>query len=137
MQAPDEDFVDAAIAANAKRLGEHGVPISAGGHGQQQGLSLHWDIWSFVRGGFTPLEALKTATVIPARSLGMADIGTIEPGKLADLVVLNADPLQQIRSTADIDRVMLNGRLYEASTLNETITGARRKLPYFWEDDAR
>lgn len=137
MQAPDEDFVDAVNAASAKRLSEHGVPISAGGHGQQQGLSLHWELWSFVRGGFAPLDALKTATVTAARELGMADLGTLEVGKLADLVVLNADPLKEIRNTAEIDRVMLNGRLYNALTLDETVTGARRKQPYFWETDAR
>lgn len=137
MQAPDEDFVDAANAASAKLLSEHGVPISAGGHGQQQGLSLHWELWSFVRGGFAPIDALKTATVTPARELGMADLGTLEVGKLADLVVLNSDPLREIRNTADIDRIMLNGRLYDALTLNETATGARQRKPYFWENDAR
>jgi imidazolonepropionase-like amidohydrolase/Tol biopolymer transport system component len=137
MQAPDEDFVDSVNAASAKLLSEHGVPISAGGHGQQQGLSLHWELWSFVRGGFTPLDALKTATVTAARELGMADLGTLEVGKLADLVVLNTDPLKEIRNTADIDRIMLNGRLYEALTLNESTTGIRQRKPYFWENDAR
>lgn len=137
MQAPDEDFVDAVNAASAKLLSEHGVPISAGGHGMQQGLSLHWELWSFVRGGFTPIDALKTATVTAARELGMADLGTLEIGKLADLIVLNSDPLKEIRNTADIDRIMLNGRLYEALTLNETITGTRQKKPYFWENDAQ
>lgn len=133
---PDEDYVDAVNAASARKLSERGVPISAGGHGQQQGLSLHWEMWSFVRGGFTPLEALRTATATAARELGMADLGTIEAGKLADLVILNADPLAEIRNTADIDRVMLNGRLYDAMTLNETVTGTRQRRPYFWVRDA-
>ena len=67
-------------------------------------------------------------------STAFADIGTLEPGKLADLVILDADPTQDIRNTDHIDRVMLNGRLYDAATLNEIVTGNRRRQPYFWED---
>src|SRR3546814_1208783 len=78
-------------------------------------------MWSFVRGGMTPLEALQAATSVPAMALGFKDIGTPEPGKLADLVILDADPLADIRNSDDVDKVMLNGRLYDAATLAEEV----------------
>ena len=133
-KAPEEDFVDKVSAATAKQISERGVPVSIGAHGQQQGLAAHWDMWSFVRGGWTPLEALKAATVTPAKSLGFRDIGSLEPGKLADLVILDADPAQNIRNSEKISKVMLNGRLYDAMTLNEEVTGNRKRLPYHWEE---
>ena len=91
-------------------------------------------MWSFVKGGWTPLQALQAATLMPAKTLGMArDLGTLEAGKLADLVVLDANPLENIRNTEKVSRVMLGGRLYDAATLNEQVTGDRRRAPYWWE----
>jgi imidazolonepropionase-like amidohydrolase len=110
------------------------VKVSIGAHGQQAGIGSHWELWSFVRGGMTPLEALAAGTIAPAQSLGMAgDIGSLEVGKLADLVVLDADPVADIRNSDKIDRVMLGGRLYEAKTMNEQVSGTRSRLPYWWE----
>jgi cytosine/adenosine deaminase-related metal-dependent hydrolase len=82
------------------------------------------------------MEALKAGTITPARALGFRDIGSLEPGKLADLVILDADPLADIRNSDKIAKVMLNGRLYDAMTLNEEVTGTRRRLPYHWEGKA-
>ena len=79
------------------------------------------------------MEALATATRTPARALGFADLGTLEPGKLADLVILDADPTENIRNTEKISKVMMNGRLYDAATLNEEVTGNRQRQPYYWE----
>jgi imidazolonepropionase-like amidohydrolase len=135
-EAPEEDYADRWSAREADKLSERGVPVSIGAHGQQQGIAAHWEMWSFVRGGMTPLEALQAATVTPARALGFRDIGTLEPGKLADLVILDADPAQDIRNSDKISKVMLNGRLYDAMTMNEEVTGNRRRLPYWWEQDA-
>ena len=120
--------------ANAGRLMQRGVLVNIGAHGQREGLGAHWEIWKFVRGGMPPLDALKTATVNPARYLGLdGDIGTIEPGKLADLLIVDGNPLEDIRDTDKVAYVMLNGRLYQGGTLTETVTGQRRLAPFFWQ----
>ncbi len=132
--APEEDFADQVSAATSHLLYERGVPVAIGAHGQQQGLAAHWEIWSFARGGFSPVEALDTATRASAISLGMdRDLGTLEAGKLADLVVMRENPLDNIRNTETIEYVMQGGRLYDAATLNEVETGDARRQPYFWE----
>ena len=132
--APEEDYVDGATAREAKKLADRGVPVAIGAHGQQPGLGAHWELWSFVRGGFTPVEALRAGTIESARSLGYnKDVGSLEVGKLADLVVLDADPSVDIRNSDKVSQVMLGGRMYDAATLNEVATGTRKRLPYWWE----
>jgi len=133
--APPEQFVDQYAGRESLRLAEAGVPVAIGGHGQQPGLAAHWEIWSHVRGGASPVQALRYATVEGARLYGFEDIGTLEPGKLADLLILDANPLEDIQNTDNISQVMLNGRLYDAATLNETVTGNRQRQPYYWEAD--
>ena len=132
--APDWAFVDDEAAREAKKLADRGVKVSIGAHGQQAGVAAHWELWSFARGGMSPVEALRAGTIEPARSLGMErDIGSLEVGKLADLLLLSADPSENIRNSDKIDRVMLGGRLYDARTMNEVETGSTRRLPYWWE----
>ena len=131
---PEEDYADDEAGAGAKKLMEAGVPVSIGGHGQREGLASHWEMWSFARGGMSNLQALKTATTEPARHLGFEnDLGSLEAGKLADLVILSENPLDDIRNTDKVEHVMLGGRLYEAETMNEVVTGDKKRLPYFWE----
>ena len=133
--APEWAFVDDDAAREARKLAERGVKVAIGAHGQQPGIAAHWELWSFVRGGYSPAEALRAGTIVSARSLGMdRDIGSLEPGKLADLIVLDADPSADIRNSDKIDRVMLGGRLYDARTMNEVETGTARRAPYWWED---
>ncbi|TMJ20269.1 MAG: amidohydrolase [Alphaproteobacteria bacterium] len=133
--APADQFADQYNARESRRLNQRGVLVGIGGHGQQPGIGDHWELWSHVRGGATPIEALRHGTIDPARMYGFTDIGSLEPGKLADLVILDADPTQDIRNSDHINQVMLNGRLYDAATLNETVTGNRVRQPYFWERD--
>ncbi len=132
--APESDYADAVSAATAKKLMEAGVRVSIGAHGQREGLGSHWEMWSFVRGGMSPLQALKTATVNPASALGYSDdIGSLEAGKLADLIIMSDNPLDNIRNTDHIEYVMIGGRLYESETMNEIVTGDSKRAPYFWE----
>jgi imidazolonepropionase-like amidohydrolase/Tol biopolymer transport system component len=132
--APFDDFYHVTSARTAKKLSDQGVMVSIGAHGQREGLASHWEIWSFAQGGMSPVEALKAATITPARALGYErDLGSLEVGKLADLVVIDADILKDIYQTDKVTHVMLNGRLYEAATLNETVTGDRKTLPFYWQ----
>jgi imidazolonepropionase-like amidohydrolase/Tol biopolymer transport system component len=132
--APDEDYVDDDSAREARKLAKLGVPVAIGAHGQEPGIAAHWELWSFARGGMSPVEALATGTINAARSLGYdRDVGSLEVGKLADLIVLDADPTINIRNSDKIVKVMIGGRLYDAATLNEEVTGTRKRQPYYWE----
>ena len=132
--APEEDYSDAGSAREAKKLADRGIQVSIGAHGQQAGLGPHWELWSFVRGGWSPIDALRAGTIMPATSLGYdKDVGSLETGKLADMIVLDADPTANIRNSEMIHYVVLGGRIYDPMTLNEVATGKRVRQPYWWE----
>jgi imidazolonepropionase-like amidohydrolase len=122
------------VAKAARKIRDAGGLVLLGAHGQLQGLGAHWELWMLAQGGMTPLEALACATIDGARYLGLdADIGSLETGKLADLVVLDRNPLEDVRMTDSVNRVMLNGRLYDAATLDEIGGRASKRRPFWWE----
>jgi Tol biopolymer transport system component len=130
--ARKDEFVFPMAAESAARIQRAGGLIGVGGHGQLQGLGYHWEMWGLAMGGMTPREVLRAATIDGAKIIGFAqDLGSLETGKLADLVVLDRNPLADIRNTNSIRYVMKNGELYEGDTLNQ-IWPSQKKLPKFW-----
>ena len=108
-----------------------GVPLLAGSDEPNPwvipGFALHDELALLVQGGLTPLEALQAATVNPARFLEATDsLGAIAPGKLADLVLLDADPLADIHNTSRIAVVIVNGRVFTRPELDQLLAGAGR-----------
>jgi len=94
-------------------------------------FSLHGELESYVLAGMTPYEALRAATVNPAEALNL-DAGSIEPGKLADIVIVDGNPLENIADAHKVKRVIANGRLYELDDLlrgNTKSTVARKIQP--------
>ncbi len=128
----DSEYSYKLFAEQAKKVVEAGGRVGLGGHGQLQGLGVHWELWSIASGGMKPMDALRVGTIFGAEAIGLqANLGSIEAGKLADLLVLDANPLDDIRNTNTIRWVMKNGRLYEGSTLAEVWPRAKA-LPKQW-----
>ena len=131
----DEEHVFDDHAEGVKAIVEAGGRVGVGSHGQLQGLGYHWELWAMQSGGLSEHDALRTATILGAESIGLdGDLGTIEPGKLADLVILEENPLDDIRHTNTIRYVMKNGRLYYGDTLNERWPD-ERTLEITWQSD--
>ena len=132
--APEGDFNHVLIAKAAKQIADAGGLVLLGAHGQLQGLGAHWEMWMLQQGGMSNIEALRAATIDGARYLGLdADVGSLEKDKLADLIVLDRNPLENIRNSEWIHMVMVNGRLYEAKTLNEIGNHPRQRPPFWFE----
>ena len=131
----EEEHVFDDHAKGVKAIVEAGGRVGVGSHGQLQGLGYHWELWAMQSGGLSEHDALRTATILGAESIGLdGDLGTIEPGKLADLVILEENPLDDIRHTNTIRYVMKNGRLYYGDTLNERWPD-ERTLEITWQSD--
>ena len=138
IKVPQEEYTNGHILVSetAKKLSDAGVKVNMGAHGQLQGLGAHWETWMLQQGGMSNLEALKAATINSAEYIGAGqDIGSLKVGKLADLIVMDKNPLENIENTLTIKMVMINGRLYDTETMDEIGNNPRQRLPFFWETD--
>lgn len=136
--APQEEYENGHIlvSKSVKQLADAGVKVNMGAHGQLQGLGAHWELWSLQQGGMTNLEALRAATLNGAEYIGMgSDLGSLEKGKLADLLILDKNPLDDIQNSNTIIYTMVNGRLYDAKTMNELGNEAKERTSFYWENN--
>jgi imidazolonepropionase-like amidohydrolase/Tol biopolymer transport system component len=124
------------VGESIRDLVAAGGAAGVGSHGQLQGFGYHWELWSIAMGGMSNHEALRIATSMGATAIGLGnDIGTVEQGKLADLVVLDRNPLDNIRNTTAIRYVMKNGRLYNGNTLDEIYPRVKKAGPFYWQEE--
>ena len=130
---PDNEWNHIDIARQAKALSDLGVVVEIGAHGQREGLGAHWELWNLSLGGMTSLQAIRAGTLNGARALGMdRDLGSLEVGKLADMVVMESNPLDNIRNTTSIAYTVANGRVYD-SGMNEVGRRERPRAPFWFQ----
>lgn len=135
MLRPTSDYGFPLIAESLKDVIEAGGYGAIGSHGQIHGISSHWELW-MTAAGMSNLEAIKVATLHGAYFLGMQkDLGSLEVGKIADLLVINSNPIDDIENTLDMMYVMKDGKLYEAATLNEVWPEKKEYGPYYWVNE--
>ena len=130
-----DEYVFPRHAEFIKQLIEGGARAAVGAHGQIQGIGNHWELWAMASGGLSNHDALRAATIYGAEAIGMGtDIGSLEPGKMADMLVLEKSPLENIRNSNTIKYIMKNGRIYEGDTLNEIFPRVRPMAKQWWAD---
>lgn len=129
---PPENMSYASFAKDALAIQRAGGVVGLGSHSEVQGLCFAWEMQLFASGGATPLETIRAATMGSAEAIGHThDIGSLESGKFADLLIFDADPLADIANVEKLSHVMKNGRLYEAANLTE-VWPVKRPLPTQW-----
>jgi Tol biopolymer transport system component/imidazolonepropionase-like amidohydrolase len=129
------------VAHGAAEVLRAGGNVSLGAHGQLQGLGPHWEVWAMAGEGavqknwaMTPMEALRASTILAAEKLGFQpDLGSIESGKLADFMVLDANPLDDIHNTAKIRWVVKNGEMWEGETMKKLWPTEAPPPTFFWK----
>ena len=134
LMGPEDDYFHVELSRSVKDVVRAGGRAQLGAHGQLQGLGAHWELWMLAQGGMTPMEAIRAATIGGAWYLGLdKEIGSIEAGKLADLMIMDKSPLENIRNTETIRFVMINGVLYDTSNMDEVYPEKRARGKFFWE----
>jgi imidazolonepropionase-like amidohydrolase/Tol biopolymer transport system component len=134
-KAPLHHYNHFNVAKVAKEMQDLGVEVNAGGHGQREGLAMHWEMWMMAQGGMTPLQAIRTATISPARTLGLdKNLGSLTVGKLADMIVIDGDLSKDIRLSDKVTYTMVNGRLYNADTMNEIGNYDNKREKFYFEE---
>ena len=130
----DEEHVFKKHAEFMKDLIEADGIGGIGSHGQLQGLGFHWELWSVASGGMRNSDALKVATILGAKALGLdGDLGSLKKGKLADILIMDKNPLEDIRNTNTLTHVIKNGKVYDASTLDEEWPEEKKAETFNWQ----
>src|SRR4029077_3328486 len=131
-----DEYAFPKLAAQVAKISRAGGLVGVGSHGQLQGLGYHWEMWMLASGGMTPLEVIHAATINGAHIVGRPDeIGSIEPGKLADLNIFGKSALDDIHNTSALHWVMKNGELFEGETLNQVCPEQKKLEPlFFWNN---
>ena len=133
-KAPHHHYNHINVAKVAKELQDLGVEVNSGGHGQREGLAMHWEMWMMAQGGMTPLNAIRTATMSSAKTLGLdSQLGSLKAGKLADILVVDGDVSENIRLSDRVVYTMINGRLYDASSMNEVGNYDNKREKFYFE----
>ena len=133
----EDQYIFKGHAEQLAKMVNAGGHVGLGSHGELQGLGVHWELWMMASGGMKSHDLLRAATIHGADAIGLAkDLGSLEVGKLADLQVLDKNPLDDIRNTNTIRYVMKNGRVYDGNTLDEMWPRVKA-LPkqWWWGED--